>query len=209
MSATIDWKVFLLLSMIVPIGLFTGLKLTETSQLAMEITTLNPVSWQFTKTSGYTYIADEPNAIYADNTCQMNFSVAFGAYVPSDSGLALYRLPIGIFLVVTSLSRDFSVRSLLVNFGNDPQPSAILVDPTVWSFQNLSLVSYSSGEEASVQLAGNSSSVGVNCQVYAIWNLFVPNNVTNSREVTYEVTCFNGTAYERIIQPFDLTLLGS
>ena len=211
MNIRANWKGLLLLFLIVPIGVFVGYKLAVTGLPTLETTTvtLAPVAWEFNKTSQSTSILETPNATYADDMSQMNFSVTLGIYLHPDIAIPYYTLDVGVRFAATPLNKDFSVRNVLVTFGNDPQPSAVSVQTYVWSFENLSLAAYSSGEDASIQLLGNSSSVGVKCQLAVNWYLYTPNNVTNSREVTYEVTCFNGTAYEKITQPFDLTLIGS
>lgn len=210
MSTHTGWKALLLLSIMVPTGLFTGLKLMGIGQVALETTTtLNPVAWQFNKTSESTNINNTLKAMYTDNACQMRFSVGLGIYQAPDVGLPLYRVDVEMGFATTILDKDFSVRSIFIGFGKDPQPSAIDIQSNVWSFQNLTLTAYSNGGEADIQLLGDGSSVGANCQFLVFWILYSPNNVTNSRELTYEITCFNGTAYERIIQSFDLTLLGS
>jgi hypothetical protein len=202
------WRAILLLSIMLPVGLFTGLKLAGIGQpLKLETITLSPVAWQFNRTSGFTIIEDTPNATYADDVCWMNFSVTIGSYVPRSTRFP-YTLSMGIQFAATALIRDFSIKSLLVTFGKDPQPSAITVQITVSSFENLSLTGYSSGEDASIQLLGNGSADGVNCLFGVSWYLFTSNSVTSNREITFETTYFNGTAYKRIIQPFDMTLLG-
>jgi hypothetical protein len=204
------WKGILVLSVILPISLFTGLKLAGMGQPPnAETITLSPVAWQFNRTSADTLIQDWLNATYADNMCQMSFSVELGAYEPPDSAIPTYKLIIGIGLAVVPLNGDFSVRSVLVTFGEDPQPSQIEVLRTYLSFENLTLTDFSSGEQARVQLLGDGSQGGVHCQFSAFWFLFTPNDVTSQRRVDFEITYFNGTAYKRVIQPFDLTLLGS
>jgi len=202
-----SWKVVLLLSIMLPVGLFTGLKLTGIAPTPKpETVTLAPVVWQFNRPSVLTETNQTLNATYADDAGKMDFSVSTGLYSPPDIAIRIYTLSVRISLVAMPVKGVFSIRSILVTFGKDPQPSAISVQ--LWNLENLSLAGYSEGEQANIRLLGNDCSVGVHCWFLVIWDLFTPNNITNSREVTFEVTYFNGTAYKRIVQPFELTLRG-
>jgi len=195
-----------------PVGLLTGLKLMGMAPTArLEIITLAPVAWQFNRTSAVTRIQDTLSATYADDAGQMSFSVTAGTYVGPSIPIPAYSLNLGINFVAKPFSRDFSVRSVLVTFGKDTQPSLIHLMETYISFENLTLRALSvGGEQAGVLLLGNNSQGGVGCQfsAAAYWYISTPNNVTSQRQVDFEITYFNGTAYKRTIQPFDLTLLG-
>jgi hypothetical protein len=204
-----NWKSFLLLSVILPVALFTGLKLAGMGQPSnVETITLSCVAWQFNRTSAWSTVNETLSASYADDSGQMSFSVIVDQYL-SPSAQLPPSLTMMVSFAATPCNRDFSVRSVLVTFGEDPQPSQIEVLRTYLSFENLTLTDFSSGEQARVQLLGDGSQGGVRCEVGAFWFLPTPNDVTSQRQIDFEITYFNGTAYKRVIQPFDLTLLGS
>jgi hypothetical protein len=202
-----SWKAILLLSIILPVGLFTGLKLSGIFPTATsETVTLAPVAWLFNLPTRFMMINQTVNATYADDSGQMSFRVEFGSYHTA-SVLYEYFLTLGVGFTATPLSKGFSIVSILVTYGNDSQPSVIdFINVGLLSFENLTLKTLSSGEEAAVSFLGNGSDVG--CQFFApaYWLLPTVNNVTYGRQVNFEVTYFNGTAYKTVVQPFDLTV---
>jgi hypothetical protein len=208
-----SWKGILLLSIMLPVGLFTSLKLAGIAPTAKpETITLAPVAWQFNRTvAEFTIINHTLNATYTDNAGRMSFSVTLYQYSSPDIAIPAYSLDFGINFTATLLNGDFSVRSVLVTIGKDVQPSLINLQEVYISFENLTLRALCvGGEQAGVLLLGNNTQ-GSGCRfsVVAYWYIPTPNNVTNQRQVDFEITYFNGTAYKRIIQLFDLTLVGS
>jgi hypothetical protein len=202
------WKAILLLSVIIPVSVFTGLKLAGISGPApVETTTLNPVAWQFYRTSGWVDVNERVNATYRDDACDMLFSVYVAHYVPGIAGPP-YTVRMLPSFAASPLGNNFAVKSITFSFGQDAQPSQIDVLTDTDSYENLSFAGDSSGSTAYAQFIGNGSSGGVNCQFEADWDVFTGNNVTNYRQVTFDVIYFNGTAYKEVVQPFDLTLLG-
>jgi hypothetical protein len=198
------------MSIVIPVGLFTSLKFAGIGQPPnLETITLDPVSWQFRRTniSGFVRIDKFLNASYTDSAGQMRFSVYLGTYVPPDT--VPYSLQVAPSFSATPLSKDFTVVGVVFSFGRDIHPSLIDVEEATVIHDNLSLKGYSSGQLAYVQCAGNSPSVGVDCWFLAWWYLSFTGEVTFSREITCSVTYFNGSVYRNVIQPFDLTLLGS
>lgn len=206
-----SWKSILLLSMILPIALFTGLKVTGiTPTPEPETITLAPRVWQFNRTPDFTIINQSLTATYGDNSSQMSFLVLADGLFPATPVMSTY-IDLGLEFTATPLTSGFSVASVLVYFGSDIQPSATELDLLSMSIENLTVRSMVvSGEQAGVLLLGNvSQGSGCHFFVVAFWWLFAPDNVTCQRQVNFEVTYFNGTAYERIVQSFDLTLFGS
>jgi hypothetical protein len=206
-----SWKGVLLLSIILPVGLFTGLKLTGTFPTPQpETITLAPEVWQFNRTPNFTIINQSLNATYADDSAQMSFMVGLDELVPPGFAEAAY-LDVGMEFTAMPLSKDFSMKGVLIYFGKDIEPSAIELLPEYMSFENLTLRSIAvSGEQAGILLLGNVSQ-GSGCHFFDVanWWLYTPDNATCQRQVNFEITYFNGTAYKRIVQPFNLTLLGS
>jgi len=206
-----NWVGFLLMSIVIPVGLFTGLKFAGVGQpLKAETITLSPVEWLFDRVhvTDFNHIDKVLNTTYTDSVCQLRFSVFLGTYFNTD------RLPCMLELAphfsASSLSNAFTVVSVVFSFGEDVHPSLIdLWTGAVITYDNLSLVGFSSGQLAYVQFAGNSSSNNVDCDFPASWILSYATNVTYSRELTCSVTYFNGSEYKNVKQPFNLSLLGS
>jgi hypothetical protein len=185
--------------------LFTGLKLSGIAPTATpETVTLAPVAWLFNLPTAYMKINQTLNATYADNVGQMSFRVTPIDYV-TPSSVTPYFLDLGVEFTATPLNSGFSVGSVQVIFGNDSQHSSIGFATGV-SLENLTLEALSWGEEASVLLLGNGTGVGCQFSVVASWYLPTANNVTYKRQVDFEVTYFNGTAYKTVVQPFNMTV---
>jgi hypothetical protein len=191
----------LVLSIILPVGLLTGLKLSGIAPIATpETVTLAPVSWQFNRPTAKMEINQTLNATYADGSGRVSFRLT-----PIDYRMPEYCLELGVEFTATPLNRDFSMKSVLVHFGKDSQSSLIGFD-TLVSFENLTLEALSPGEEATVQFLGNGSGVGCQFSAEAHWWLSTANNVTYERQVDFEVTYSNGTDYKTVVQPFNLTV---
>jgi hypothetical protein len=187
--------------------LFTGLKLSGIPRTAkLETVTLAPVAWLFNLPTGLMDIYQTLNTTYTDSSGRVSFRLGSSQYVPA--GLELATVYLWVNFTAIPLNRGFSVRSALVYFGNDSQPS--LIDFTDYTFldtfENLTLKAASWGEEAGVLFSGNRSGVG--CQFSALtgWCLPTTSNVTYERQMDFEVTYFNGTDYKTVVQPFNLTV---
>lgn len=206
-----SWIGFLLMSVVIPVGLFTSLRFAGVGQPpSIETITLNPVSWLFNRTQvpDFGHIGKTLNTTYTDVAGQLHFVVYLGTYFSTDT--LPYTFELAPDFSATSLNNNFSVVSVLFTFGEDINPSFV----DLWTggritYDNLSLVGFSSGRLAYVQFAGGSSSTNVDCAFPASWIFSFATNVTYSREVTCSVTYFNGSAYKDVIQAFNMTLLGS
>jgi hypothetical protein len=201
-----SWKAILLLSIILPVGLFTGLKLSGIfPTAASETVTLAPVAWLFNLPTRDMGIDQTLNATYADDSGQISFRVKPYVYVTPASVITDYLLGLRVEFTATPLNRYFSIRSAQVTFGKDAQPSEIEFDALA-SSENLTVKASYWGEEAAVLLLGNGSNVGCRFSALARWYLPTADNVTYERQLDFEVTYFNGTAYKTVVQPFDLTV---
>jgi hypothetical protein len=199
-----NWKAILLLSIILPVGFFMGLKLSGIVPTAkLETVTLAPLAWRFNLPTGYMVINQTLNATYADASGRVSFRLNLGSYDTFENNLDL-----GIVFMAVPLNRGFSVRSVLVYFGNDSQPSIIdFASYTVLdTFENLTLKAASWGEEAGILFSGNRTGVGCQFSAVGMWDLPTASNVTYEKQADFEVTYFNGTDYKRVVQPFNLTL---
>jgi hypothetical protein len=199
-----NWKAILLLSIILPVGSFTGLKLSGIVPTAkLETVTLAPLAWRFNLPTEYLVINQTLNATYADASGRVSFRLNLGSYDTFENNLDL-----GIVFTAVPLNKGFSVRSVLVYFGNDSQPSIIdFASYTVLdTFENMTLKAASSGEEAGVLFLGNRTGVGCQFSAVGMWDLPIASNVTYERQADFEVTYFNGTDYKTVDQPFNLTV---
>jgi hypothetical protein len=202
-----NWKAILLLSIILPVGLFTGLKLSGIVPTAkLETVTLAPVTWQFNLPTEHMDIDQTLNTTYADASGRVSFQFIPDEYVPDVYGTN--DLWLSMNFTATPLNRRFYVRSVLVYFGNDSQPSLIDFESNAGmdTFENLTLKTASWGETAGILFLGNRSGVGCQFSALGTWLLPKASNVTYERQADFEVTYFNGTDYKKVVQPFNLTV---
>jgi hypothetical protein len=172
---------------------------------------LAPVTWQFNRTSAPSTVIDQTlNAAYAENAAELAFSVQLGSY-REPGPEPTYTLNFEINFSAEAMSSEFSVKSVLLTFGNDSQPSQIWLPSELMSLENLTLKASADGYEAGALWLGSNTQDGIGCQLSArgYWFLETPNSVSSHRQIDLQTIYYNGSAYERVTQPFDLTLLGS
>lgn len=203
-----NWKGLLLLSMIVPIGLFTALKLGGLgTPLVLETTRLNPVNWEYGRSNETVDTRGSLNATF-DDACLMTFSTWVDHYVYDPSFFPFYFVRFGVEFTALPRSMDFRLKDMNIRISNVAGQSSIELQVDSFECENLSVADYNSGGNAYIRLAGTNSPGGVAFRDIVVWNLHTPNNVTEQREIDFETTYFNGTAYKSVVQPFVLTLIG-
>lgn len=203
-----NWKGLLLLSMIVPIGLFTALKLGGLgTPLILETTRLSAVDWEFNRTDQYVLINKVLNATL-DDACLMTFSTILGAHVHRLSFFPYYWMDFAVEFTALPRSMDFRLRDMNIRISSVAGQSAFDVQVDNFECENLSVADYNSGGNAYIRLAGTNSPGGAAFRDVVVWNLHTPNNVTEQTEIDFETTYYNGTAYKMVVQPFVLTLIG-
>ena len=103
------------------------------------------------------------------------------------------------------------VESIYIMLHKDNQSRIDWVS-TLFDFENLSLHSVQSGflrvNEAYLELMGLDQPSDVRARAPAIWWLSTPSTHSHQLETTFEFTYFNGTVHKKVIQPFQLRLIG-
>lgn len=208
-----------LLSIVVPMSLLATFRLTGILQGPMtisETTTLDAVQWEFERPNPYPQgvpIDKKLDATYAADGLSTTLCLWIYDYVDSVAGHDFIIMA----MRVNSTATDFDVfiESVQVVSGKDSQPSTVDWVDTYFDFKNLSLVDLSHGrtngedyKKAFVRLTGVNHPSKVYFSMRAVWFLLTPNIQTHQMELSYEVTYYNGTAYKKIIQPFQLKIVG-
>jgi len=96
------------------------------------------------------------------------------------------------------------VESIYIILHKDNQ-SAIDWVNTLFDFENLSLHRVN---EAYLELMGLNQPSNVHARAPVFWWLPTPSNQSHQMEATIEFTYFNGTVHKKVIQPFQLSLIG-
>jgi len=213
-------KAFFLMSVIIPLGLLTTLRLTGVLQGPMiiaETTTLETKKWEFQRPNPdqYTPLYDNLNATYVSDGLLAMFHLEIWDYVNG----SMDWVPPGDWVFIETEINAIATNpnsfeeSFYIAFRNDSQPSTVAWLRTYFSFTNLSLVTVNEDvnrdafTKGYVRLAGINHPSKINFKTVAIWFLLdVSSDRTHQIEVSYELTYYNGTTYKRIIQPFQLKM---
>jgi len=206
-----NWKVALLLSIIVPTSLLVTFRLTGLLHGALTISEtkmLESVKLDIERPDDMTDIKDDVNSTYTDAELVMDCSV----FVDDLGGNILSM----IVKVNVSVFRGF-VSNLNLTFWEDFENSRL----DFWS-EDYWLTAYSHGENLSIsdhvdfrrgsglkaflELRGENQSKGVYFDGFMDWWLSSPSNHTHHMELNVELIYFNGSVFKKIIQPLQLTI---
>jgi len=212
-------RVFFILSIVVPIGLLTALRLTGfvAGPLEPESFTVRTVEWIQERPVGYVRINDTVQNIYRDGNLSAAFNITVEDYGVSSlfGGSDLVSLTV----IGTASVPDGSVEMARVVFREDFEPSEVRFwflhfDSTL---RNLSFSDYAATDlseskltddtKAFVTFVGENTPSNVYFRFMALWVLRSPSNQSHSLKVALELTYRAGQAYERVILPVKLDLL--
>jgi hypothetical protein len=216
-----NWKTIFLLSIVVPVSFLTTFKLTGIFReplVIAETINLTPKYWTFQRPSEVPeviYIDKNLNSTYADNQILVNFLLILGVYQennPAYNGRDVVTMRIAIN--TTSINQA-TIENVYVVFQKDVRDSLVGWLPLYFKLENLSMMSHSSGgtmnghyEETYAILEGMNHPSKIVFEGSILWSLTTPNSETHQIELDCEVTYYNGTAYKKIVQSFDLAILG-
>lgn len=209
-------KIALLLSIILPLGLLSTFRLSGIIKEPLTISgnkTLEAVSWSFEKPIAIIKINNSLTHIYSGDIL-VNSTVYIDdfhgnkwAYGGSDCITIKVDVALSVsegFISFMNITFWEDYKDSQVNlFGDDAWPKYFV------QVENLSIVRHydmgflrGRGLKAFVELAGLNNPKSVSFECFADWVLRSPQNYTNKLEIMFELVYFNGTAYNRIMQPF-------
>jgi hypothetical protein len=214
-----NWKALLLLSIVVPVSLLTSFKLTgflgEPATIK-ETITLEPVTWEYERPNQTVHLDNLLESSYSNNKILATMYLLIGEYAEDDSALVSDFITIRVKMNLTGADSDFSIENVYLIFRDIYKGSRLFFQRTNTDFQciNLSLVKIVDGIngennlKASINLAGLNHPNDVYLQWNTIWTLHSLNTQDHELSATYEVTYYNGTAYNKIVQPFQIRIKG-
>lgn len=182
----------------------------------LEIINLEAVKWEFQRPNQYVIITDKLESTYVSDCLSVSMYVLMVSYHNNSK----YHndndyLRIIVMINSTSTNPNCFVESVYVTFRKDSQPSLVDWLGSSLNFKNLSLFDYSSGWTIGENHRGayvRTTNVNHSSQIYfqatAEWSLLTLGNQTHQTEVVHELTYFDGTVFKRIIQPFQLKVVG-
>jgi hypothetical protein len=205
-----------LLAVVLPISLVVALQLTDRGIVIAENTMLDPVVWTFQRPNEsvqFVYIDEKLNAPYVGDGLSANMYVMIGIY--HENALAYGgcdHLSMLMAINATVGNAGGFIESVHVVAQKD-QTSEVAWLGTLFDFENLSLADRADGYRrntyAYIKLASVNHTSSVHAEATVEWNLLTPNTQSHQLEVAYEITYYNGTAYNRVVQPFQLNIIGA
>ena len=174
--------------------------------------TLEPVIWTFQRPNDSVDIDEKLNALYVGDTLSANMYVKIGIYHENDSAYdGDDHLSILMAINVTTSNPDGYMESVHIVVQKD-QKSKVSWMRTWLYFENLSLVTladgYTRNTQAYIKLVGVNHATNVHAKATSEWSLLTPNIQSHQLEVAFEITYYNGTAYNKVVQPFQLNIAG-
>jgi len=216
-----SWKLGLLLSIIIPVGLLMAFRLTgilrEPLTISSEISetiTLDPVHWHFERPCGYLNLNESVEARYTDEVSTYQ-KINIGGFTYKDS---YYGGSDSLFLTpnITAQVEKGFITDLHVGFNDSYERSQIDFHEIEYKVKlsNLALTNYSDVDwfhpyprsDFFINLAGVNFPKNISFYTPVDWALYSPYNQTHQLEITSEITYYNDSVLKKIIQPFMLEI---
>lgn len=211
------WMSLTLLSIIVPMSLLATFRLTGILQGPVTIsktTTLETVKWEFQRPSQTVTLGDTLESSYTNDEISAAMHVILGSYIENTATIDYDAVSIAVVINSTTTNPNGFIENIYFVFSEDYRASKVELQETDFDIKNLSLVRKAEGIngkdsiKAFIKLTGVNHPNNVYLLATAFWKLLTPNIQTHQMEVVYELTYYNGTAYKKIIQPFQQKIIG-
>lgn len=206
-----NWKASLLLSIIIPMSLLATFRITGVLQgpiMVSEVETLETIVWKTEKPhygirmrwmNGLTSVHDGEIKLFQEVVMADYEDLSF-------YGSDLFHVGVNM----TASTSNGYIHSICLDIADKEHVEARIMfwSQSYFTLQNLSIVS-SKGLAREVQtafmdLAGINHSTQVSLVIPFYWILYGPFNQTDILKVHSEVTYYNGSAYNKIVQPFEI-----
>jgi hypothetical protein len=202
-----------LLAVVLPISLVVVLQLTDRGIVIAENTTLDPVEWTFQRPNEPVDILDKLNTTYASDGFSADMYVLIIRYENNSMFIGDYDyLRISIAINAATSNPNSYIESVYVVVQKDNE-SALGWVRLQLHLENLSLVASADAArwrtKAYIKLAGANHTGSVYTKATAEWSLITSNTQSHQMETAYEIVYYNGTAYNKVVQPFQLNIIGA
>lgn len=209
-----ELKAFFILSIVAPVGILISLRLTGILQEPITISetiTLDAVKEEFERPTQTITLGNELDSSYTGDEISANIHVLMGTYGDDDPAFNYDFVIVEVTTNLTVTNLDSFIEGVYVVIHKDNQ-STISWMETKLRFENLSLIKLTQGyrqnTQSYIRLTGVNQSRSVYLSATVFWSILTPNNQTHLMEVSFELTYYNGTAYKKVVQPFQLKMIG-
>lgn len=207
-------KAVFILFIVALVSLLTTLRFAGILQEpTRESMTLEAIEWEFERPNQSVLVDNKLDATYAGNGFLLTMYIWIETYSENlQSGADYDYLTMWIMINASIQNPNSYIENVDVNLHKDNQ-STVDWPETQCYLENLSLSVRLQGfwwrDDAYLRLAGVNKPDNVHLWAMAIWFLPTPNNQSHQMEATYELTYSNGTVRNKIVQPFQLKIVGS
>ena len=173
--------------------------------------TLKPVTWSFQRPSQWTIIDDRLESSYSTGGLSATFHVWISDFLPRVGSLNYDTLRIILEINAMTTNPDSFIESAQVTAQKDNKSKVGWQETDIY-LKNLSLVASVDGhwwmKEAYIKLADVNHTSNIYAQTTILWKLLIPTTQSHQLEITFELIYYNGTAYNKVVQPFQLNIIG-
>lgn len=170
---------------------------------------LDPVVWTFQRPNQTVTIDEKLNVTRVEDGLLTIELVHIGSYVPILGRNGWCFVTLGLKMNGTATRPNMFINNVNIYFflGKASMSSVDMLE-TEFDFKNLSLVEKVEGfkKNTSIKLNGVGHPSSVYTKTAALWNLYTPNEQDQQMEITYEAIYYNGTAFNKMVQPFQLNI---
>jgi hypothetical protein len=208
-----------LLSIIIPVGSLTTLRLTGTLREPPKPETilLDAVSWNMSRPTRIITINEWLQNPYTDGIASLSFGIRIVGYIenkvnwPSDGDDDVLELRM---VATANLSQGF-IYSVVVKFSLTDILADVVFQqtPSSMELRNLEITKTRDlgayNREAYFQTGAPNQPKNATLSIIAYWVFLDGNDTDHWTTVNLEATYFNGTAYRRLVMPIRLGVLAS
>jgi len=205
--------------MILPLGVMTTFRFLDLLHEPLQISETiecEILDWNISRPSKESNINELVHATCSNTNLEANFALLIGSYTEDD--IAYYRsdlFSMRIMINASTTTLESRIERMRVSFSRDKSDSVISWSDIFVEFKNLLQMSRAgghtqdgTGEEAHIEMVrlGQPSAVGFSTSLR--WVLQDLDSKIHEITLTYELIYSNKTAYNKITQPFRLTVTG-
>lgn len=206
-----------LLSIILPVGLLTGLRLTGMLRgpSTPEVLTVDTVGWSMSRPSDSRYVIDVVNNSYVDSVVSIDYVVEVFDYYENDGQWAGFDVVPSVVRVNMSVDEGF-VESVIVNFTQLDGDAALDINGDTDHIQAVNLDvariddwDWVFGKNAYIKATGINKPGNTYLQFQFAWMFKDPNSSSHRLTITLEATYVNGNTYHTVRIPVQLDVFES
>lgn len=205
-------KALFVLSVVVPVSLLTTLRLTgilSERVAARETITLELVKREFGRPSQTMVLGDVLRSPYASSEVSGVLQLTVADYLEHTGAIHYDTVRIVVSINLTATNLNGSIESVNILFSEDSGRTRVNLDLSDFFLENLSLFEHTNyNSKALIGLTGVNHPGNIYFSATALWKL--PSTVTQTEKmrVSYELVYYNGTFYKKVIQPFQIRVVG-